>query len=43
MPLPATSGLSSMQPIITLGILCLIIKSLQGGVLPWWEQGSSVT
>ena len=31
MPFPATSGLSSTQPITTFGILWRIIKSLQGG------------
>ena len=42
-PFPATRGLGSVDAITTRGILFLIIKSEQGGVLPKWLQGSNET
>src|SRR5688572_16108932 len=42
-PLPFTCGNGSVVPTTTLGILLLIIRSVQGGVLPKCEQGSNET
>ena len=41
--LPETLEKVSIQPTTTLGILCFIIKSEHGGVLPKCEQGSRLT
>src|SRR6266849_1783131 len=42
-PLPFTSGLGSMLPMKTRAIPAERIASVQGGVRPWWLQGSRVT
>ena len=42
-PCPETLEKVSIQPITTFGILYLIIMSVQGGVFPWWQQGSRLT
>ena len=43
MPPPATWGLGSAMAITTCWRPAAITASLQGGVRPWWQQGSSVT
>ena len=43
MPRPATLEKGSWQPMTIRGICFSIIKSAQGGVFPWWEQGSRLT
>ena len=42
-PCPDTLENVSIQPITTLGILCLMIRSTQGGVFPKWLHGSKET
>ena len=42
-PFPSTSGLGSMLPTNTRAIPAERIASVQGGVRPWWLQGSRVT
>ena len=42
-PRPLTKGLGSNVAIIHFFILDLMIRSVQGGVFPWWEHGSKVT
>ncbi|MCY1550379.1 hypothetical protein D9M68_866310 [compost metagenome] len=42
-PRPATSGFGSLVATTTLATCAAISASQQGGVRPWWEQGSSVT
>src|SRR6185369_1233384 len=42
-PLPLTRGFGSIIPIKTLEMPAAATASAQGGVLPKWEQGSSVT
>src|SRR3984893_18016185 len=42
-PWPATSGLGSSSADTTRAIPAAMTASAQGGVLPWCEQGSSVT
>ena len=41
--LPATSGLGSRIAATTRATPASISASAQGGVRPWWLQGSSVT
>ena len=43
MPWPPTSGLGSEQPTTTRATPAATSARLQGGVRPWWLQGSSVT
>ncbi len=43
MPCPATRGLGSAMPTTTRAMPSPMTASVQGGVLPWWQQGSSVT
>ena len=43
MPPPATAGNGSRAAITTRLMPAAITASVQGGVLPWWQQGSSVT
>ena len=43
MPLPPTSGLGSVAPTTTRAMPAARMASVQGGCLPWWQQGSSVT
>ncbi len=42
-PLPATRGSGSSSAVTTRATPALISDSAQGGVLPWWAQGSNVT
>jgi hypothetical protein len=41
-PLPETTGLGSIVPMTTRAGFSFTRRSTQGGVLPWWEQGSRV-
>ena len=41
-PLPATKGLGSIQATTHFFIPASTTLLAQGGVLPWWEQGSNV-
>ena len=42
-PLPWTAGLGSVMARITRAIPAPTSDSVQGGVRPWWQQGSKVT
>ena len=42
-PFPPTKGFGSSEPTTTLEIPASKIASVQGGCLPSWQQGSSVT
>ena len=42
-PFPATWGLGSEEPMTTRASFASRMASVQGGCLPWWQQGSRVT
>lgn len=42
-PPPETFGFGSREPMTTRATFAAMRASVQGGVRPWWQQGSSVT
>lgn len=42
-PVPSTLGKGSLEPMTTFDTICRMIRSVQGGVFPKCEQGSSDT